>query len=523
MKNVIVITMLAHLVFMSSLSYPEMKPKEGGNLIFAHSVGVLRPDPASAYSVECYRVIKHVFDGLVRYYEDHNQIEPALAVSWDVSPDKKNWIFHLRKDVLFHDGSAFDAHAVHFSFKRIIDKKHPFYPEEAGYGGYFLRHVETIEVIDDYTVKFVLKEGVAPFLSILASPTLGIVSPVSIKKLKGEFTNHPVGTGPFVFKEWIKEDKVVLERNDRYWGGKPYLKTVVFRQVKNRHERLTGMRAGSIHITDVLDPNIINKMKQYDNIQLKHIMGANLLMLTINNEKKPFDNIDVRKAVAYALNKERIVKFLYQEIANPAVSIIPPTIWGHHKGLVDYEYNPEKAKTLLKKAGYPNGFKTTLWQMPVERPYNPKPKQISTLIQSNLSAVGIIVDIIKIKNFDDYWKKSAFGEHELMLDGWVGAYFDPDHFIYLLLDKDNATKGSAMNLAFYKDDNVHELLIKAQQTMDREERTRYYYEAQEIIHRQVPNIPIAHFKQYIAFQKKVHGIVLDPSGYHSFSKAWIDE
>ncbi len=130
---------------------------------------------------------------------------------------------------------------------------------------------------------------------------------------------------------------------------------------------------------------------------------------------------------------------------------------------------------------------------------------------------------MKIKDFDTYWNKAALGEHELMMDGWVGDYIDPDHFIYLLLDKDNAKKGSAMNLAFFKDNESHELLIQAQQNINQDKRTQLYYKAQEIIHQKIPNIPIANFKQYIAFQKKVHGIILNPSGFHSFSKAWIDE
>ncbi len=161
--------------------------------------------------------------------------------------------------------------------------------------------------------------------------------------------------------------------------------------------------------------------------------------------------------------------------------------------------------------------------MPVERPYNPKPKKISQLIQSNLFSVGIHAEIIKIKDFDTYWEQSAYGEHELMMDGWVADYIDPDPFIYILLSKENTEKGAATNLAFFKDDESNDLLLKAHQTIGPDKRADFYYKAQEIIHRKVPNIPIAYFNQYLASQKTVHGIRLGPSGNHCFKKTWIAE
>ncbi len=347
MKKITIVVVIIILITLCSLAHSGMQPKEGGSLVFAQSVDILSIDPASAYSFESSRVLAHVFEGLVRYSHDYKNIEPALAVSWTVANDKKQWTFKLRKNVRFHDGSAFNAYSVLFSFQRIIDKKHPFHPSRFGYGANLLKQLKSVKVLDEYTVKFVLDKPVAPFLSILSTTVCHIVNPVSFKKMKTERKLYAIGTGPFTLKEWLTGDRVLLEKSNQYWGEKPYLNKIEFKQIKNKHDRLTGLKAGTIHVTDIWDLTNIEKIKKIKKLKLKYIPGANVSILTINNEKKPFDDVNVRKALAYAINKKKLVKYLYQQTAIPAVSVIPSSIWGHNKDLVDYDYNPEKAKALL--------------------------------------------------------------------------------------------------------------------------------------------------------------------------------
>jgi len=241
----------------------------------------------------------------------------------------------------------------------------------------------------------------------------------------------------------------------------------------------------------------------------------------MNTEKKPFNLVKVRQAVNHAINKNNLIKLLYQGLAIPAINPFPPVIWGFNEGVDDYEYNPGKAIRLLREAGFPEGFETTLWQMPVARFYNPEPEKIARIIKANLEAVGIKVHIISTFDWKTYLQKGKSGEHELAFFGWGAEYSDPDYFLYNLLDQDSAVKGRASNRAFFKHGKLHHILTQAQQISNQKDRIRLYFRAQEIIKEQAPIVPLAHIEQFLAFRKNVRNIIIDPREYHLFHKAWI--
>ena len=219
----------------------------------------------------------------------------------------------------------------------------------------------------------------------------------------------------------------------------------------------------------------------------------------------------------YAINKKKLVKIVYQGTAIPAKSPLPPQMWGHKKDLVDYEYNPVKAKQLLKEAGYENGFKTTLW-------YSPRswyPKGIERLIKANLKAVGIEAKVV-VNSWKEHLKKIDNGEHDMVILGWGGDNGDPDNFLYVLLDQDNAVKPHALNNAFFRHPKLHELLIQAQQTFQRSERVKLYHRAQDIILEQAPWVPLAHAKVFHIFHKTVNGVSYNYLGSINFHHVWID-
>ncbi|MCP4113561.1 MAG: ABC transporter substrate-binding protein [Desulfobacteraceae bacterium] len=521
MKTNVFIALLAVFSLAAGTLRPELVPKKGGNLFIGQNADALTLDPAEITDAESSKVTLNIFEGLVRYKDDSTEVEPALAVSWDVSEHGKKWVFHLRKGVQFHDGTPFNAEAVVFSFLRQIDPAHPFFQNDFSYAGFTFRYVESVEALDKHTVRISLKKPYTPFLSNLAMNSASpIISPDALKKWGKEFKKHPAGTGPFKFEEWIPNDRIVLTANPGYWGKPPFLKKLFFRAIPNPYARFREFQAGRIHVMDVINPTDVAKITQLPNGRLSKHPGLNVGYLAMNTEKKPFDSIKVRQAFNHAINKQKLIKLFFKNLAVPAKNPIPPTLWGYNDEIDDYEYNPQKAVQLLKEAGYKHGTVLSLLTMDISRPYIPQPKKIARAVKGNLAAVGIKVRIITY-DWGTYINKAENGEHDLCLSGWIGDNGDPDNFLYTLLDKDNTVK-PARNAAFFKHDRLHEILVKAQQASDKQERIRLYHQAQEIIHHHAPWVPLVHAQQIGAYQKNVHGVVFHTTGIIKYNRAWIE-
>ena len=341
-----------------------------------------------------------------------------------------------------------------------------------------------------------------------------IISPTALKKWGSDFRKNPVGTGPFRFVKWIPKDRAVLEKNTKYWGKKPYLDRIVFKEFKNETSLFLDLKTNAIHGADQLTPKSIKTIEKYDEFKIVSQTELKVSYLAMNVNKKPFDNVKVRRAVNYAINKKKIVKFVFQGRAIPAKSPLPPHMWGYDKNSMEYEYNPRKAKALLKQAGYKKGFKTTLSFVP--RPSYPK--GIDRLIKANLKAVGIKVKVIR-RDWKAHLKKTYAGEHDMAILGWTGDNGDPDNFLYILFDKDNIHKG---NISFFGNPQLHKILINAQQTFEVSKRANYYRQAQKIILEQAPWVPLAHATEFYTFHKKVHGVSSDGMGIVKFHNIWIE-
>jgi len=473
------------------------------------SVGL---DPAHEEDGESFKVCESIYDTLVQYQADSTDIEPALAESWENSEDGLEWTFHLRKGVQFHDGTELNADAVVFSLERQHNKEHPFHDVGGGYIYWFdlglNQTVDKIESIDKYTVKITLNRPFAPFLYAMTLVPFAIVSPTALKEDGENFSSNPVGTGPFKFVSWERDDKIILEANENYWGGKPSIKRVIFRVIPDNSARLMNLKKGMIHIMDMPNPDDVPDIRSDKNIRLLEETGINIGYVAMNLDKKPFDNLKVRLAINHAINKKSIVDNLYKGLGIVAKNPIPPTMWGYNDEIEDFEYNPELAKQLLKEAGFPEGFDTTLWVMPNPRPYFLTPDRIGVAIQADLKKVGINAKIEK-REWGKYLEELRNGEHDIAMLGWSADYVDPDNFLYYLLDKDNAEK-PAGNIAFYRSEELHKILIEAQTISDHEERTRLYKEAQKIIHEDAPWVCVAHAKQVVAVSKKVEDYKIHP-------------
>ncbi len=493
--------------------------------IFGRGGDSVRLDPADITDGESVKVCNQIFETLVKFKRNSTAVEPCLATEWKVSPDGKVWTFYLRKGVKFHDGTDFDANAVVFSLKRQMDPNHPAHKGDFAYWGYMYTDIKDVKALGKYVVQITLKRPYAPFLSNMACFPVMIVSPTAMMKMGVEkFRIHPVGTGPFKFVEWKKNDRIVLEAFDDYWGGRPKIDKLIFRSIPDNTTRLMALIAGEIDAMDGVSPENIKTLKDLGRKDLKVLAqpGMNVGYLAMNCEKKPFDNVLVRRAINHAINKKKLIKEVYQGIAIPAKNPLPPTLWGYNNEIKDYDYNPKKAKELLKKAGYPNGFETDLWYMPVPRPYCPDGKLVAQAIQQDLEKVGIKCKLVTY-DWGTYLEKTENGEHSMALLGWIGDNGDPDNFLYVLLDKDNAVKGSAGNIAFYKSDELHEILIKAQTIFDQKKRAELYKKAQVIIHRDAPWVPLAHAYNLAIINTKVKGFYLHPTGQYWFDTIDIEQ
>jgi len=516
MKRLVSILIVGMFVLSLSTLAMAQEPQAGGTIVFGRGGDSVRLDPADITDGESVKVCYNVFNTLYAFDRGGSTVHPSLAKDHEVSEDGLEWTFHLREGVMFHpwgDNPSYEmtSEDVVFTFQRQYDEDHAYHKGDFAYWGYMYNYVEKVEAIDDYTVKFTLSRRYAPFLANLAVFPTMIVSKKAMEDLGVEgFRNNPVGTGPFKFVSWTRGSEIVLEGFDEYWKKPyPYLDKAIFKVIKEEQARLMALKAGNIDIMDSVTPDNAPLIERDNNLTLLEEPGLNVGYVAMNQMVEPFDNLLVRLAVNYAVDKKTLVDTFYKGRGEAAVNPMPSNLWGWNEDIADYPYDPELAKKLLAAAGYPEGFKTELWYMPIFRDYFPQPKKLAQAIQAQLAAVGIEVELVTYE-WGTYLDKTEEGEHPMCMLGWMGDNGDPDNFLYVLLDKDNATIGSAGNVAFYKSDPLHEVLMAAQQTMDRETRAELYRQAQVIIHGDAPWLTVATANRMIGARNKVKDYDLNP-------------
>ncbi|MBO8164135.1 MAG: ABC transporter substrate-binding protein [Brevibacillus sp.] len=485
-------------------------------LIYGRGADTKTLDPIRETDGETFRVTENIYETLVTYKETSTEIIPGLAESWTISDDGLTYTFKLRQGVKFHDGTDFNAEAVVFNFERWMDKNNPYHDEEGypyyndmfgGYKGDETHVIESVKAIDSHTLEFKLNRTLAPFLANLGMSPFAIASPKAIEA--GTLAEHPVGTGPFKFESWNRNDSITLVKNTEYWdSGYPKLDKVVFKVIPENASRLTALVNGEIDLMDGLNPEDVPNVESNPDLQLYKRPPMNVGYLAFNTEKKPFDNPKVRQAIGHAINKQELIDAFYAGLGIPAVNPLPPSLWGHNDSVKDREFNLEKAKQLLTEAGYPDGFKAEFWTMPVPRPYMPDGKKIAEAIQQNLKEIGIETEIVTME-WATYLEKTRKGEYEMCLLGWNGDNGDPDNFLYTLLDK-NTIDGN--NIPRYASEEAHQLLLRAQTVTNLEERDNLYKQAQEVIFEDAPMIPLVHATPPLAGKANVLNYLPHPKG-----------
>ena len=469
-----------------------------------------------------------LYNRLVEFKRGTTKIQPALANSWSVSRDSLRYTFSLRKGVKFHGtknfspSRDFNADDVLYSFNRQFDKSHPDHKLSGGSYEYFNGMdmpalISKIEKVDNHTVRFVLKRPEAPFLANMAMDFASIMSAEYAGKMRAAGTPEktdliPVGTGPFQLVSYQKDATIRYQAHPDYWGGKAEIDKLVFAITPDNAVRYAKLKAGECHVMPYPNPADLEAMAKDPALRLLEQEGLNVGYLAFNTEKKPFTDKAVRQALNLAINKKAIIDAVFLGAGKAAKNPIPPTIWSYNEGTRDYPYDPDSAKRLLAQAGYPNGFETNIWAMPVQRPYNPNARRMAEIIQSDWAKVGVKAKIVTYE-WGEYLKRSKNGEHQTILLGWTGDNGDPDNFLHVLLGCAAATGANRARWCHKPFDN---LLMEAKMTTNVAARTALYQEAQSVFKEEAPWVTIAHSIVFMPIRKEVTNYLIDPFGGHVF-------
>ncbi|HKX02666.1 MAG TPA: glutathione ABC transporter substrate-binding protein [Methylomirabilota bacterium] len=472
-------------------------PVAGGALTFAAGADPDSLDPQNTQSNPGEQVNRMMYENLVRF-NTKMQIEPALAESWTQSADGLIWTFKLRKGVSFHDGTPFDAKAVKYFVDRVLGDEKPFK------ASLYTPFVQGAQVVDDHTVRVTLKQPFAAFLFRLAHSAGGIVSPAAHQKWGKDLTLHPVGTGPFKFVEWVKSDRVVLERNDAYWGGRPLLDRVVVKTVREDSARVLMLEAGDADLILNIPPEDIPRLRKDPRFVIDSIATARALYVVINVKKKPFDDVRVRQALNLAVNRDAIVKSLFQGNAEAISGIVAPLQNGFAK-LPGYAFDPKKAKELLAQAGVP-ALKVKLWS-PKGRYV--KDFELAQAVQQDLAAVGVDAALTTME-WGAYLSATKTGpeqtDRELFLLGWSPSTGEAQWGMYPLLHSSQlAPKGD--NRGFFASKALDDAIDKATTATSEQTRLGALREAQQIVIKDAPAIFLISPNMIVGAAKKVHGVV----------------
>ncbi|MFU0789171.1 glutathione ABC transporter substrate-binding protein [Virgibacillus proomii] len=489
----------------------------GGDLVIATGADIVGLSTHGTNDVPSSNVIENIYETLTKL-DENQKIQPGLAKEWK-EVDKKTWEFYLQDGVKFHDGSELTAEVVKKNYDRILDEK------VASPRAFLLEAVESVEAKDEKTVVIKLKYPYAPLLANLAHSGTGIMSPKVIEadykqmedggKADEYINKNPSGTGPFKFKEWTPGEKVVLTRNDDYWGEKAKLDTVTFKVVSEQSSRIAELETGVSHIADQIGPNNISRVEKMDGANLEQEPSVSLSYVGFNLKKEPFNDKRVRQAISMAINKEEIIDGVYNGVAIPAKGPLAPPVFGYDENVKGLEYNVEKAKELLKEAGYEDGFKTTIWT-------NDQEQRVDTAvtIQSQLKEIGIDVKIEELE-WGAYLERTANGDHDMYVLGWSDVTSDADYGLYPLFH--SSAVGDPGNRSFLEDKELDKVLDDARHETDPEARKKLYSKAQEMLVDLAPMIYILHQEYLLGVSDSVKDFSIDANGIYQIKQAYIAE
>jgi peptide/nickel transport system substrate-binding protein len=506
----------------------------GGTFVFGIESDPIVLDAALAIDNNGPRVVNQLLEGLVELAPGGTRVVPKLATGWTTSADGRTWTFFLRHGVRFHDGTPFNAAAVCFNFERwygfrgslqaaaylwsyvfgAFREPEPGTQQQSLYRG--------CQRVGDFTVRLRLTRRTTSFLAPLAWPAFGIASPTALRKYdadageadaNGVFhpagtygSAHPTGTGPFLFKSWRPGREVVLVRNPRYWGPKAKLDRLIFRTIPDRTARLRALEHGTINGLDAVLVGATDSIKRNPQLKLLDRPSSNVGYVAINQAIPPMNNLLVRQAVAYGLDRARVARSFYGGRGQLANQFLPPAFVGHAKHVKLYRYDPARSRALLRKAGLKLPVKVGFWYpTDTARPYMPDPKSNFDAFAASLDKSGFQVVPHSAPWTPDYIQTFTSGKAQLYLAGWDADFPDPDNFF------GNHFRRYLPQFGF-KNPQLFALVARADAETNLAKRTRLYERASRLVMELLPIVPYVHFKFAVALRRNVTGFVPAPFG-----------
>jgi len=485
----------------------------GPVLVWARGGDSTTLDPAEIEWGEDVKISQNVQETLVAYRSRSVDLEPRLATSWALSDDGLRATFELRDGVVFHDGSAFDAEDVVFTFQRLLDPKHPNKPRTAPYAPSF-GMIDSVKAEGPRKVVFTLKTPSAVFLGNLALFGAAIVPPEAVKAKGGRFGREPVGTGPYRVARWEKDVKIELERFDRYWGPKPAIPTVIMVPVASPQTAVEKLRRGEAHVVDHPTLSDTQALRKDPSIRVHSLPGMNIAFLAFNLTRPPYDNPHFRRAVSLALDREAINALVLHGLGKAASNVVPPSVWKDISPAPPYEENLEKAKAALADV-QPPPKDVELMYNTLPRPYNPEPQRLAEAVRDQLRRIGLEVKLIAYDRpaFNVKYKEPG---HPMYLSGWIADVADPDNFFHPLLHGESKRD---LNGSFFDDPEFNQAVSAAQRELDPAKRRAFFTRAYDRYRAEMPTLPLVHLPTVLAAAKDVR-YELHPIEYRFFEAAF---
>jgi peptide/nickel transport system substrate-binding protein len=484
-------------------------------LIWARSADSSTLDPAEIEWGEDAKVIQSLFDTLVTYKGDTVDLEPKLAERWTWSADGKTLTFDLRKGVTFHDGTPLDSAAVVFSFERFLQPDHPQRPKNpCPYGSNF-NDIEKVAADGPDRVVFTLKRPSVVMLYNFTLFAAHIVSPTAVKKYGDKFPVNPVGSGPYKLTRWDRDVRIVLDRNDSYWGPKPEIGRVIVVPVASPQTAIEKLKKGEVHVVDHPTLADVKALEEDKTAKVDTETSLTVSYLGFNLEKAPYSDPNFRRAVSLALDRRTLNDLAYHGLAEPASNLVPPALWKDACPTPPYEYDLTKAREALAKVKL-ESKEVELIHMTFSRPYVPEPLRAAEFVKDQLRKIGLEV---KLTGYD----KAAFDQkykepnHPMYLLGWIADIPDPDNFFYPLLHGDSK---NAMNASFFDDPEFNAAVKDAQSERDPAKRRVLLATAYARYREVLPTLPLVHVRQVIALSKQVR-YDMHPIEYRFYAAGWM--
>ncbi len=511
-------------------------PRQGGT--YRYTLGPSDPpslDPVHITDTVSHAVASELFDGLVTFDQDL-KIRPAIARQWVISEGGRTYTFDLRLGVRFHNEREVTAEDFRYSFERLLDpetrSERTWILEKLRGAREFMagkaRRVTGIKVLGPHKLRLTLERPFTPFLALLAYPAASVVPREAVERWGRQFSTHPMGTGPFRFREWRHDDRVVLEANRDYFQGAPYLDKIVFRVIPDEMARFQEFKAGNLDHTDI--PTGFFRMVQNDPSLSRMLVSRPSLginAIQFNLERSPFrGNRALRQAFNYSVDKEAIAQVILEGRVVPARSVLPPGIFAHNPELQGYPHDKAKAKKLLAESGYAGGRGLP----PLRLYYNTGlvNRKIAEFVQGALREVGVTLELREL-DWPAYLNLVDRGDAQVFRLGWLADYPDPENFLTVLFHSRNV--GSKGNLSRYVNPRVDALLDQADASLDPMERRRLYQEAEAIILEDAPWIFLHYYSTDVLIQPWVKGLREQISAMNSaptlgmvqMRKVWLEK